>query len=128
METVTMLRTLGVRDSLIAQVLEHQPEAILCPPEHLEAQKELWISICASHSDLVGIIEKLPTAFFISSFHIDYQRANIVFFQNLGFNNCVIAKLMASSPENFRRPVEQNEEMVQALQKAYLELGEMRPV
>lgn len=123
METVAMLRTLGVRDPLIAQVLERHPEAILCPPEHLEAQKELWMSICASRSDLAGIIEMFPSSFFISSCQIEHQRANIAFFQNLGLNNRLIAKLMASTPQNFRRPTEQNEEMVQALQKTYLELG-----
>ncbi|XP_026783259.3 transcription termination factor 2, mitochondrial [Pangasianodon hypophthalmus] len=123
METVAMLRNLGARDTLIAQVLEHHPEAILCPPEHLEAQKELWMSICASHSHLVGIIEKFPASFFTSSCHIDHQRANVTFFQNVGLNKRVIAKLMASAPQNFTRPVEQNEEMVQALQKTYLELG-----
>ncbi|KAG7333329.1 hypothetical protein KOW79_003464 [Hemibagrus wyckioides] len=123
METVTMLKTLGVRDSVITQVLEHHPEAILCTPQHLEAQKELWMSVCASQSDLVRIIEKFPASFFTPSCHIDHQRANIMFFQNLGLNKRVIAKLMASAPQNFRRPVEQNEEMVQALQKMYLELG-----
>lgn len=123
MEMVALLRTLGVSDPLIAEVIERHPEAILCPPEHLEAQKELWMSICASHRDLVGIIEKFPSSFFISSYHIDHQRPNIVFFQNLGLNNRVIAKLMASTPQNFRRPVEQNEEMVQALQNTYMELG-----
>lgn len=123
METVTMLRTLGARDLLITQVLEHHPEAILCPPVHLEAQKELWMSICSSPSDLIGIIEKFPASFFTSSCHIDHQRANIAFFQNLGLNKRVIAKLMASAPQNFRKPVEQNNEMVQALQKTYLELG-----
>lgn len=122
-ETVTMLRTLGAKDPLIAQVLEHHPEAILCPPEHLEIQKELWMSICASHSDLVGIIEKFPASFFTTPCHIDHQKANIVLFQNLGLNKHVIAKLMASAPQNFRRPAEQNKEMVHALQNAYLDLG-----
>ncbi|KAF4091687.1 hypothetical protein AMELA_G00039490 [Ameiurus melas] len=122
-ETVTMLRTLGAKDPLIAQVLEHHPEAILCPPEHLEAQKELWMSICASHSDLVGIIEKFPASFFTPPCNIDHQKANIVLFQNLGLNKRVIAKLMASDPQNFRRPAEQNKEMVHALQNAYLDLG-----
>ncbi|KAM9481710.1 transcription termination factor 2, mitochondrial [Clarias gariepinus] len=123
METVTMLKTLGASNQLIAQVLEQHPEAILCPPEHLEAQKELWMSICTSHSHLVRIIEKFPASFFTSSCHIDHQKDNITFFQNLGLNKRVIAKLMASSPENFIKPVEQNEEMVHALQKTYLELG-----
>lgn len=118
-----MLRTLGAKDPLIAQVLEHHPEAILCPPEHLEIQKELWMSICASHSDLVGIIEKFPASFFTPPCHIDHQKANIVLFQNLGLNKHVIAKLMASAPQNFRRPAEQNKEMVHALQNAYLDLG-----
>lgn len=123
METVTMLRTLGARDSVIAQVIEHHPEAILCTPEHLEAQKELWMSICATHSELVEIIIKFPASFFTSSCHTDHQKANIMFFQSLGFNNRVVSKLMASVPQNFRRPVEQNRETVEAFQKMYLELG-----
>ncbi|KAK2847933.1 hypothetical protein Q7C36_009615 [Tachysurus vachellii] len=122
-ETVRMLKTLGATDSVITQVLEQHPEAILCTPEHLEAQKELWMSVCARQSDLVGIIEKFPASFFVTSCHIDHQRANIMFFQNLGLNKRVIAKLMASAPRNFKRPIEQNKEMVQALQKMYLELG-----
>ncbi|KAI5623901.1 transcription termination factor 2, mitochondrial isoform X1 [Silurus asotus] len=122
-ETVAMLRTLGAGDPLISQVLQQHPEAILCPPEHLEAQKDLWMSLCGSHSDLVRIIEKFPASFFTSAFHIDHQKNNILFFQNLGLNKRVVAKLMASAPQNFSRSVEQNEEMVQALQKMYLELG-----
>lgn len=118
-----MLRTLGARDSIIAQLFEHHPEAILCTPEHLKAQMELWTSICASHSELVEIIIKFPASFFTPSCHTDHQRANIMFFQSLGFNKRVIAKLMASAPQNFRTPVKQNEETVYSFQKMYLELG-----
>lgn len=123
METAALLRDIGASELVIARVLELHPEAILCKPEHLEAQKELWMSVCARQGDLVGIIEKFPSSFFTSHSHIDNQRANITFFRDLGLNKRIVAKLMASAPQSFCRPVQQNEEMVQILQKTYMELG-----
>ncbi|XP_072551342.1 transcription termination factor 2, mitochondrial [Salminus brasiliensis] len=122
-EAATLLRDMGASGTVIARVLELHPEAVLCRPEHLEAQKELWMSVCASQSDLVGIIEKFPASFFTSPCHLDSQRANVLFFRGLGLNKRIVAKLMASAPQSFSRSVEQNEEMIQTLQKTYLELG-----
>ncbi|XP_062860279.1 transcription termination factor 2, mitochondrial [Trichomycterus rosablanca] len=123
METVAMLRDIGATEPVIARVLELHPEAILCTPEHLKIQKFLWMSVCGSQKDLVGIIEKFPASFFTSHCHIENRKANILFFQNLGLNKRIVAKLMASAPQSFSRPFEQNEQMVQTLQKTYLDLG-----
>ncbi|KAL7871135.1 hypothetical protein SRHO_G00086320 [Serrasalmus rhombeus] len=123
METAALLRDLGANGPVVARVLELHPEAILCRPEHLEAQKELWMSVCASQRDLVGIIEKFPASFFTSPCHLDSQRANVIFFQSLGLNKRIVAKLMASAPQSFSRSVKQNQEMIKMLQKTYLELG-----
>ncbi|KAI4901614.1 hypothetical protein NFI96_000812 [Prochilodus magdalenae] len=123
MEAAALLRNMGASGTVIARVLELHPEAILCRPEHLEAQKELWLSVCANQRDLIGVIEKFPASFFTSPCHLENHRANVVFFQSLGLNKRIVAKLMASAPQSFSRPVEQNEEMAQMLQKMYLELG-----
>ncbi|KAG9273096.1 transcription termination factor 2, mitochondrial [Astyanax mexicanus] len=122
-ETATLLKDMGASGPVIARVFELHPEAVLCRPEHLEAQKELWMSVCASQRDLVGIIEKFPSSFFTPPCHLDSQRANVMFFRGLGLNKRIVAKLMATAPQSFSRPVEQNEEMIQTLQKTYMELG-----
>lgn len=122
-ETVALLRDIGAPDPVIAQILELYPEAILCTPEQLKIQKFLWMSVCRSQKDLVGIIEKFPASFFTSHNHIKNRKANILFFQNLGLNRRIVAKLMASAPQSFSRSFEQNEQMVQTLQKTYLDLG-----
>ncbi|XP_077049620.1 transcription termination factor 2, mitochondrial [Siphateles boraxobius] len=122
-ETAALLRDMGASGPVIARVLELHPEAILCKPEQMEAQKKLWMSVCASQKDLVGIIEKFPASFFSSSSDHDNQKANIVYFQTLHLNKRIISKLMASAPQSFSRPMKQNEEMIQTLQKTYLDLG-----
>lgn len=122
-ETAALLRDMGASGPVIARVLELHPEAILCKPDQMEAQKKLWMSVCASQKDLVGIIEKFPASFFTSSSYQDNQKANIAYFQMLHLNKRIISKLMASAPQSFSRPVEQNEQMIQTLQKTYLDLG-----
>lgn len=122
-ETATLLRDMGASGPVIARVLELHPEAILCKPEQMEVQKKVWMSVCASQKDLVGIIEKFPASFFTSSSNHDNQKANIMYFQTLHLNKRIISKLMASAPQSFSRPVKQNEEMIQTLQKTYLDLG-----
>ncbi|XP_058608211.1 transcription termination factor 2, mitochondrial [Onychostoma macrolepis] len=122
-ETAALLRDMGASGPVIARVLELHPEAILCKPDQMEAQKKLWMSVCASQKDLVGIIEKFPASFFTLSSDHDNQKANIVYFQTLHLNKRIISKLMASAPQSFSRPVEQNEQMIQTLQKTYLDLG-----
>lgn len=122
-ETAALLRNMGASGPVIARVLELHPEAILCKPDQMEAQKKLWMSVCTSQKDLVAIIEKFPSSFFSSSSDHDNQKANIAYFQTLHLNKRVISKLMASAPQSFSRPLKLNKEMIQTLQKTYLDLG-----
>lgn len=122
-ETAALLRDMGASESIIARVLELYPEAILCKPEEMEAQRQLWMSVCPKPKDLVGIIEKFPASFFTSSSDHDNQKANILYFQSIHLNKRIISKLMATAPQSFSRPVKQNEEMIQMLQMTFLDLG-----
>lgn len=122
-EVAELLKDMGASGSIIARILTGHPEAVLCQPEQMQAQRELWMSVCPNQKQLVGIIEKFPASFFTSSSHHDNQRDNIVYFQSLPLNKRIITKLMASAPQSFGRPVEQNTVMVHTLQKAYQELG-----
>ncbi|XP_029951927.1 transcription termination factor 2, mitochondrial [Salarias fasciatus] len=122
-EVADLLKGMGASGPIIARILAIHPEAVLCDPQQMHAQRELWMSVCPNQKELVGIIEKFPASFFTSSSYHDNQRNNIAYFQSLNLNKRIITKLMASAPQSFRRPVEQNDEMVHALQRAYLELG-----
>ncbi|XP_042352360.1 transcription termination factor 2, mitochondrial [Plectropomus leopardus] len=122
-EVADLLKDMGASGSVIARILAVHPEAVLCHPEQMKAQRELWISVCPKQKELVGIIEKFPASFFTSSSHHGNQRNNIAYFQSLNLNKRIITKLMASAPQSFSRPVEQNEVMVCTLQQAYQELG-----
>ncbi|XP_078113727.1 transcription termination factor 2, mitochondrial isoform X2 [Sander vitreus] len=122
-EVADMLKDMGASGSIIARILADHPEAVLCPPEQMQAQRKLWMSVCPKQNELVGIIEKFPAAFFTSSSHHDNQWNNIAYFQSLNLNKRIITKLMASAPQSFSRQVEQNEVMVRTLQQAYQELG-----
>lgn len=122
-QVAEVLKDMGASDSIVSQILAVHPEAVLCHPEQMQAQRELWMSVCPNQKDLIGIIEKFPASFFTSSSHHDNQRNNITYFQSLNLNKRIITKLMASAPQSFIRPVEQNEVMVRTLQQAYQELG-----
>ncbi|XP_054476678.1 transcription termination factor 2, mitochondrial [Anoplopoma fimbria] len=122
-EVADLLKDMGASGSIIARILAAHPEAVLCHPEQMQAQRELWMSVCPKEIELVGIIEKFPASFFTSSSHNDNQRNNIVYFQSLNLNKRIITKLMASAPQSFSRPVEQNELMVCTLQQSYQDLG-----
>ncbi|XP_008285346.1 transcription termination factor 2, mitochondrial [Stegastes partitus] len=122
-EVADLLRNMGASGPIIARILGVHPEAVLCNPKHMQSQRELWMSVCPNQKELVGIIEKFPASFFTSSSHHDNQRNNIAYFQSLNLNKRIITKLMASAPQSFSRPVEQNEVMVCTLQQAYRELG-----
>ncbi|XP_051238202.1 transcription termination factor 2, mitochondrial isoform X1 [Dicentrarchus labrax] len=122
-EVADLLKDMGASGSIIAGILAVHPEAVLCHPEQMQAQRELWMSVCPNQKDLVGIIEKFPASFFTSSSHHDNQQNNIAYFQSLNLNKRIITKLMASAPQSFSRPVEDNEVMVRTLQQAYQELG-----
>lgn len=122
-EVADLLKDLGASGPVIARILTVHPEAVLCQPEQMQIQRELWMSVCPKHKELVRIIENFPASFFTSYSHHDNQRNNITFFQSLNLNKRIITKLMASAPLSFSRPVEQNEVMVRSLQQAYQELG-----
>ncbi|XP_015226623.1 transcription termination factor 2, mitochondrial [Cyprinodon tularosa] len=122
-EVACLLRNMGASSPIIAHILVVHPEAVLCNPEQLQAQQQLWMSVCRNHRELIGIIEKFPASFFTASSHHENQRNNIAYFQSLNLNKRIITKLMASAPQSFSRPVEQNQLMVCTLQQAYRELG-----
>lgn len=109
-ETAGVLQGLGADTASVARVLESHPEAILCRPEDVEAQRDLWVTVCPNRRELVGIIEKFPASFF-SVAHHDNQRANIRYLQSLRLSKRIIGKLMASAPQSFSRPVELNQEV-----------------
>lgn len=122
-EVADLLKDLGASGTIISQILTVYPEAVLCNPDQTLAQKALWLSVCPNQKQLVGIIEKFPASFFTSSSHHDNQRNNITYLQSLNLNKRMITKLMASAPQSFSRPIEQNKEMVRSLQQTYQDLG-----
>lgn len=122
-EVAHLLRDLGASGPVIASVLVVHPEAVLCNPKEMAAQRDLWTSVCSNKKELVSIIEKFPASFFTSASHHENQRNNIAYFQSLKLNKRIITKLMASAPQSFSRPVEKNQVMVQTLQQAYIEHG-----
>ncbi|XP_061571136.1 transcription termination factor 2, mitochondrial-like [Cololabis saira] len=121
-ETADMLRDMGADGSIIARILEDHPEAVLCRPEDVAAQLDLWESVCSSKRALLGIIEKFPASFFTVTHH-NNQRANILYLQSLRLSRRIISKLMASAPQSFSRPVELNQEVIHTLRETYLDLG-----
>uniref|UniRef100_A0A3P9INC2 Mitochondrial transcription termination factor 2 n=1 Tax=Oryzias latipes TaxID=8090 RepID=A0A3P9INC2_ORYLA len=122
-EVAGLLKDMGASGAVVARILAVHPEAVLHAPEQVRSQKELWMSVCPSQRELVGIIEKFPASFFTSASHRDNQRSNIAFFLGLSLNKRVVTKLMAGAPQSFSRPVQQNQEVVCTLQQTYLELG-----
>lgn len=121
-ETADLLRDMGADTPGIARILETHPEAILCRPEQVATQRELWESVCPGKQELMSIIEKFPASFFTLTQH-DNQRANILYLQSLRLSKRIIGKLMASAPQSFSRPVEQNQEVIHTLRETYLDLG-----
>ncbi|XP_031654220.1 transcription termination factor 2, mitochondrial-like [Oncorhynchus kisutch] len=121
-ETAALLRDMGADTASIARVLETYPEAILCRPEDVAAQRDLWSSVCPNRRELVGIIEKFPASFFTLTHHTN-QRDNIRYLQSLRLSKRIIGKLMASAPQSFSRPVESNQEVIHTLRETYLDLG-----
>lgn len=121
-ETADLLRDMGADTAAIAHILETHPEAILCRPEEVAAQRELWESVCPGKQDLLNIIEKFPASFFTLGEHSN-QRANILYLQSLRLSKRIIGKLMACAPQSFSRPVEQNQEVIHTLRETYLDLG-----
>ncbi|XP_012683499.2 transcription termination factor 2, mitochondrial-like [Clupea harengus] len=121
-ETASLLRDMGADTACVARVLETHPEAILCQPADVVAQRDLWASVCPNQRELVGIIEKFPASFF-SVTHYANQRANIRYLQSLRLSKRIIGKLIASAPQTFSRPVGCNQEVIHTLRETYLDLG-----
>ncbi|XP_026002205.1 transcription termination factor 2, mitochondrial-like [Astatotilapia calliptera] len=121
-ETADLLRDMGADTTAITHILETHPEAILCRPEDVATQRDLWLSVCPSKRQLMNIIEKFPASFFTLTHHGN-QRANIVYLQNLRLSKRIISKLMASAPQSFSQPVERNQEVIHTLREIYLDLG-----
>ncbi|KAK5876614.1 hypothetical protein CesoFtcFv8_025949 [Champsocephalus esox] len=108
-ETADVLRDMGADTAVIALILETHPEAVLCRPEDVAAQRDLWVSVCPNKRELMRIIEKFPASFFTLT-HYSNQRDNILYLQSLHLSNRIIGKLMASAPQSFSRPVMLNKE------------------
>ncbi|XP_019112548.2 transcription termination factor 2, mitochondrial [Larimichthys crocea] len=121
-ETAELLRDMGADTTVITRILETHPEAVLCRPEDVAAQRDLWMSVCPNKHKLMRIIEKFPSSFFTLTHHSN-QRANISYFQSLRLSRRTIGELMASAPQSFCRPVEQNQEVIHTLRETYLDLG-----
>lgn len=121
-ETADLLRDMGAGAPAISHILETHPEAILCRPGDVSTQRDLWLSVCTSKRQLMGIIERFPASFFTLTHHGN-QRANILYLQSLRLSNRIIGKLMASAPQSFSRPVERNQEVIHTLRETYLDLG-----
>lgn len=47
-ETADVLRGMGADSASIARVLETHPEAVLCRPEDVAAQRDLWATVCVN--------------------------------------------------------------------------------
>lgn len=121
-ETADLLRDMGADAAAISRILETHPEAVLCRPEEVAAQRELWESVCPGEKELISIVEKFPASFFTLTQHSN-QRANILYFQSLHLSKSIISQMMASAPQSFSRPVEQNQELIHTLRETYLDLG-----
>ncbi|KAM9845648.1 transcription termination factor 2, mitochondrial-like [Aulostomus maculatus] len=121
-ETADLLRDMGADATIIARILETHPEAVLCRPEEVAAQRDLWVSVCPNRQELMSIIEKFPASFFTLTHHSN-QRANILYLQSLRLSKRIIGKLMASAPQSFSQPVERNQEVIHTLRETYLDLG-----
>uniref|UniRef100_A0A8C6V543 Uncharacterized protein n=1 Tax=Neogobius melanostomus TaxID=47308 RepID=A0A8C6V543_9GOBI len=109
---------MGADPALIPSILQNHPEAILYRPYDIAAQKDLWMSVCASECELISIIEK----FFMTYCH-ENQSANLHCLQSLGLSKRVIGKVMASAPQSFSQPVQMNKEVIHTLRETYLDLG-----
>ncbi|XP_039996147.1 transcription termination factor 2, mitochondrial-like [Xiphias gladius] len=121
-ETADLLRDMGADATVITRILETHPEAVLCRPEDVASQRDLWVSVCPNRRELMSIIEKFPASFFTLTHHSN-QRANILYLQSLRLSKRIIGKLMASAPQSFSRPVERNQEVIHTLRETYLDLG-----
>lgn len=121
-EVVSVLRQLGADAATVASILERCPEAMVCSPAALAAQRELWQLVCRSEQELVTLIERCPEAFFTIGDQ-ENLRLNVQFFQELGLRNLVISRFLTTAPSIFHNPVENNKQMARALRESFLSRG-----
>ncbi|NXH16485.1 MTEF2 factor, partial [Bucco capensis] len=121
-ETAAILQEMGAEEAAVASILERCPEAILHPPAEINSQRALWQLVCQNEKQLIKLIEQFPEAFFTTKYH-ENQKANILFFQELGLKNNIITRFLTSAPNIFYNPVEKNKNVIETLQRNYLSLG-----
>lgn len=121
-ETAGILQEMGADETTVANILERCPEAILHTPAEINSQRALWQSVCQNEKQLIKLIEQFPESFFTTENH-ENQRANIMFFQELGLKNNIITRFLTSAPSIFCNPVEKNKNVIETLQRNYLSLG-----
>ncbi|KFO73698.1 hypothetical protein N303_09769, partial [Cuculus canorus] len=121
-EIAGVLQEMGADETAVANVLERCPEAILHTPAEVNSQRALWQLVCQNEKQLIKLIEQFPESFFTIEHH-ENQKANILFFQELGLKNNIITRFLTSAPNIFYNPVEKNKTMIETLQRNYLSLG-----
>ncbi|KFV11213.1 hypothetical protein N340_09319, partial [Tauraco erythrolophus] len=121
-EIADILQEMGADETAVANILERCPEAILHTPAEINSQRALWQCVCQNKKQLIKLIEQFPESFFTTDYH-ENQKANILFFQELGLKNNIITRFLTSAPSIFYNPVEKNKDMIETLQSNYLSLG-----
>ncbi|XP_009575715.1 PREDICTED: transcription termination factor 2, mitochondrial [Fulmarus glacialis] len=121
-EIAGILKEMGAEEAAVANILERCPEAILHTPAEINSQRALWQLVCQNEKQLIKLIEQFPESFFTTEYH-ENQKANILFFQELGLKNNIITRFLTSAPSIFYNPVEKNKNVIETLQRNYLSLG-----
>ncbi|XP_067415477.1 transcription termination factor 2, mitochondrial [Emydura macquarii macquarii] len=121
-EIANTLQKMGADETTIANILERCPEAILRTPAEINSQRDLWKSVCQNEKQLIKLIEQFPVSFFTVDHH-ENQKSNVQFFQELGLKNNIISRFFTSAPDIFYKPVEKNKDVIETLQRMYLNLG-----
>ncbi|KAM7056621.1 transcription termination factor 2, mitochondrial isoform 2-T4 [Acridotheres tristis] len=121
-EIAGILQEMGADETTVASIIEHCPEAILHTPAEINSQRALWQLVCQDEKQLIKLIEQFPESFFTTECQ-ENQKANILFFQELGLKNNIITRFLTSAPNIFYNPVEKNKNVIETLQRNYLNLG-----